>query len=112
MITIDLAMIEAAIQKVIADHLTPEAIEAMVKREIERRTATMSLKDAAASQGWTETSFRRLLRRKGVKIVALTSCRDFRVRVTDLEQLITDHTRPLGVRKRKKISTPDFQKAA
>lgn len=101
MITITDDMITSAIDRAIGEALTPEAIESRVNRFIETRTATMSLEEAATANGWTMANFKKLLRRNGINIIAL-SCRNFRVRVSDIEKLQADHMRPLGTTKRRK----------
>lgn len=93
-------MLASALDRAIGQVLTPETIEARVQREIERRTSTISIEEAARSQGWEFVPFRRLLRRKGVQIVALSS-RKPRIRVSDLEKLIQDHLRPVHTRRRR-----------
>jgi len=99
-ITISEEMIASSLDRVIGAALTPEAIENRIQREIEKRTATMSIDDAARANGWTPAEFKKLLRRNGINVIAL-SCRNFRVRVSDIERLQSDNLRPLGKRKRR-----------
>lgn len=100
-VTLPREVIDAALDRLLAERITPEDIERRIQREIENRIGTVSVEEAAKLAGWDPRSFRRLLRRKGMMAVTFAKTKQ-RLRVCDVQTLMDQHLIPLQKRRRPK----------
>jgi|GEM_PF-3622353 hypothetical protein len=108
MITIPEADIAAAIDRLIAERLTPEEIERRVTARIDERIGLLTVDDIAARWRLTKPVTERILRRTRAAKVYLSQ-KSVRYRITEIERIETERESKSPIRR---VSRGSFSLAA